>query len=198
MRVLRQLIASTIALLALTAAPAYAAGSGSPNASTSSGGAGVAPGPGPHSTASHPVVQGFTAKIVHGVAYAPSYAPAAVQRMIWAGDKIRTKPYCYAGGHGHWNDSCYDCSGTVSFVLHAAGLIGQSMDSGEMMSWGQGGAGHWVTIYTNPGHAFIQIAGIRLDTSAEQDPNPPPGSGPRWRPDVTSYGGFVRRHPSGL
>jgi len=197
-RVLRQLIASTIALLALTAAPAYAAGSGSPNASTSSGGAGVAPGPGPHSTASHPVVQGFTAKIVHGVAYAPSYAPAAVQRMIWAGDKIRTKPYCYAGGHGHWNDSCYDCSGTVSFVLHAAGLIGQSMDSGEMMSWGQGGAGHWVTIYTNPGHAFIQIAGIRLDTSAEQDPNPPPGSGPRWRPDVTSYGGFVRRHPSGL
>jgi cell wall-associated NlpC family hydrolase len=199
----RHLIAPIIALLALAlASSANAAssssGSGSPNASASSGGAGVAPGPGPRSTASHPVVQGFTAKIVHGVAYAPSYAPAAVQKMIWAGDRIRTKPYCYAGGHGQWNDSCYDCSGTVSYVMHAAGLISQSMDSGEMMSWGQGGAGRWVTIYTNTGHAFIQVAGIRLDTSAYQDPNPAPGSGPRWRPDVSSWGGFVRRHPSGL
>jgi len=197
----RHLIAPILVLVALAcASSAYAAGSGSgsQNASASSGGAGVAPGPGPHSTASHPVVQGFTAKIVHGVAYAPSYAPAAVQRMIWAGDQIRHKPYCYAGGHGQWNDSCYDCSGTVSYVLHAAGLIDQSMDSGEMMSWGHGGAGRWVTIYTNPGHAFIQIAGIRLDTSAYQDPNPAPGSGPRWRPDVTSWGGFVRRHPSSL
>ena len=198
----RHLIAPIFVLAALVCASnAYAAGSGgsgSPSASASSGGAGVAPGPGPRSTPSHPVVQGFTAKIVHGVAYAPSYAPAAVQRMIWAGDRIRTKPYCYAGGHGQWNDSCYDCSGTVSYVLHAAGLINTSMDSGEMMSWGHTGGGHWVTIYTNPGHAFIEIAGIRLDTSAYQDPNPAPGSGPRWRPDVTSWSGFVRRHPSGL
>jgi hypothetical protein len=177
---------------------AGSAGSGNPNASASSGGAGVAPGPGPRSTASHPVVQGFEAKIVHGVAYAPSYAPAAVQKMIWAGDQIRHKPYCYAGGHGRWSDSCYDCSGTVSYVMHAAGLINTSMDSGEMMSWGQGGGGKWVTIFTNEGHAFIEIAGIRLDTSAYQDPTPQTGSGPRWRPNVTSWGGFVRRHPSGL
>jgi hypothetical protein len=196
----RYLIAPILALLVLALAPsAYAAGgSGSPSASASSGGAGVAPGPGPRSTSDHPVVQGFNGKIVHGVAYAPSYAPAAVQKMIWAGNKIRHKPYCYAGGHGQWNDSCYDCSGTVSYVLHAGGLINQSMDSGEMMSWGQGGLGKWVTIYTNPGHAFVEIAGIRLDTSAAQDPNPAPGSGPRWRPDVTDSSGFVRRHPSGL
>jgi hypothetical protein len=192
-----------IALVALaSASTAYAAsggsGAGNPNASATSGGAGVAPGPGPRSTASHPVVQGYTAKIIHGEAYAPSYAPAAVQKMIWAGDTIRHKSYCYAGGHGQWQDSCYDCSGTVSYVLHAAGLISQSMDSGEMMSWGHGGAGHWVTIFTNQGHAFIEIAGIRLDTSAYQDPNPAPGSGPRWRPDVTSWSGFLQRHPSGL
>jgi hypothetical protein len=194
---LRLLIASVISVVALSAA-ASAYASGSPSASPSSGGAGVAPGPGPRSTASQPVVQGYTAKIIHGVAYAPSYAPAAVQKMIWAGDKIRTKPYCYAGGHGQWNDSCYDCSGTVSYVLHASGLINESMDSGEMMSWGQHGTGHWVTIYTDPDHAFIQIAGIRLDTSAYQDPNPAPGSGPRWRPNVTSWSGFTTRHPSGL
>jgi hypothetical protein len=199
----RHLIAPIILLVALSgASTALAAsggsGSGSPSASATSGGAGVAPGPGPRSTASHPVVQGYTGKIIRGVAYAPSYAPAAVQKMIWAGDAIRHKSYCYAGGHGRWNDSCYDCSGTVSFVLHAAGLINQSMDSGEMMSWGKGGVGHWVTIYTNQGHAFIEIAGIRLDTSAYQDPNPAPGSGPRWRPDVTNWDGFDRRHPSGL
>jgi hypothetical protein len=200
-RVRRHLIAPILVLLALCgASSAYAAGSGSgsPNASTSSGGASVAPGPAPRSSASHPVVQGFTAKIVHGVAYAPSYAPRSVQKMIWAGDTIRRKPYCYAGGHGQWNDSCYDCSGTVSYVLHAAGVISTSMDSGEMMSWGQSGTGHWVTIYTNPGHAFIEIAGIRLDTSAYQDPTPQTGSGPRWRPDVTDWSGFVRRHPSSL
>jgi hypothetical protein len=193
----RLLIASVVSVVPLVAATsAYA--SSSPSASPSSGGAGVAPGPGPHSTADHPVVQGYTAKIKNGVAYAPSYAPAAVQKMIWAGDKIRLKPYCYAGGHGQWNDSCYDCSGTVSYVLHAAGLISQSMDSGEMMSWGRSGAGKWVAIYTNPGHAFIEIAGIRLDTSAYQDPSPQTGSGPRWRPNVTDWSGFVRRHPSGL
>ena len=60
------------------------------------------------------------------------------------------------------------------------------------------GAGQWITVYTNPGHAFIEVAGIRLDTSAEQDPNPPPGTGPRWRPVMTSTAGFMARHPVGL
>ena len=158
----------------------------------------MAPGEAPRSSTQHPVVQGFTAKVIHGLAYAPSYAPIQVQRAIWAGNVIRKKPYCYAGGHGRWNDSCYDCSGTVSYVLHAAGLLQTSMDSGEFMSWGQRGAGAWITIYTNPGHAFIEIAGVRFDTSAEQDPNPPPGTGPRWRPLVASAPGFVARHPTGF
>ena len=173
-------------------------GSSNPQASASSGGVGVAPGPGPQNTPQHPVVQGFTAKIIHGLAYAPSYAPVQVQRAIWAGNQIRHKPYIYGGGHGKWNDAGYDCSGSVSYVLHAAGLITTSMDSGEMMSWGRSGKGAWMTIYTNPGHAFIEIAGIRLDTSAEQDPNPPSGSGPRWRPLVTSTAGFLARHPVGF
>jgi hypothetical protein len=150
------------------------------------------------STASQPEVSGYQAKIRHGVAYAPSSAPIQVKRAIWAGDQIRTKPYCYAGGHGNWNDSCYDCSGTVSYVLHAAGLLSESMDSTGFESWGRGGRGHWITVYTNAGHAFIQIAGIRFDTSAEQDPNPPSGSGPRWRPLVTDSSGFESRHPGGL
>ena len=72
------------------------------------------------------------------------------------------------------------------------------MDSSQFMTWGKRGAGHWMTIYTNPAHAFIEIAGIRLDTSAEGDPHPPPGTGPRWRPLLLGTGGFVARHPAGL
>jgi hypothetical protein len=143
-------------------------------------------------------VAGTKAQIIDGLAYAPTEAPIQVQDAIWAGDRIRFKPYLYAGGHGKWNDVGYDCSGSVSYVLHAAGLLKTSMDSSEFMTWDRRGAGQWITVYTNPGHAFIEIAGIRLDTSAEQDPDPPPGTGPRWRPLMTSTTGFEARHPAGL
>ena len=169
---------------------------GSPSANT--GGAGVQPGPGPASTPEHPVVKGFKAKIIHGLAYAPSDAPIQVQRAIWAGDKIRHKPYIYGGGHGAWQASGYDCSGSVSYVLHAAGLLRVTMDSSEFMSWGQSGKGQWITVYTNPSHAFVEIAGIRFDTSSLDDPHPPPGSGPRWRPLAYQTQGFEMRHPAGL
>jgi hypothetical protein len=138
------------------------------------------------------------AKIIHGVAYAPSFAPIQVKRAIWAGNKIRLKPYIYGGGHGTWNDAGYDCSGSVSYVLHAAGLLKVSMDSTGFESWGQKGVGQWITVYTNPSHAFVEIAGIRFDTSAEDDPDPPPGTGPRWRPLMTGTAGFEARHPANL
>jgi hypothetical protein len=181
-----------------------------PTASATSGGAGVG-GTGATSGTSaalpcpHPTVPGDTAEIIHGLAYAPADAPLQVQEAIWAGDRIRLKPYRVGGGHGKWNDTAYDCSGSVSYVLHAAGLLKLSEDSGQMESWDRRGAGQWITVYTNPGHAFVEIAGIRLDTSgirldtsAEQDPHPAPGSGPRWRPLMTSTTGFVARHPVGL
>ncbi|HEY1515130.1 MAG TPA: hypothetical protein VGF91_01845 [Solirubrobacteraceae bacterium] len=168
----------------------------SPGASASSGGVGI--GATPALPFAHPTVPGTTAKIIHGLAYAPADAPQQVQQAIWAGDRIRLKPYRVGGGHGVWNDTAYDCSGTVSYVLHAAHMLRVSEDSGEFMSWGRHGAGAWMTIYTNPGHAFIEIAGIRLDTSAEGDPHPAPGSGPRWRPLLTDTGGYVARHPTGF
>jgi hypothetical protein len=141
---------------------------------------------------------GTVGKVIKGVAYAPSFAPIQVQRAIWAGNQIRHKPYIFGGGHGSFKDSGYDCSGAVSYVLHAAGLLDVPMDSSEFMGWGNSGLGRWITVYTNPGHAFIQIAGIRFDTSAEADPNPPPGSGPRWRPLFTRPDGFSARHPAGF
>jgi hypothetical protein len=180
-----------------------AASASTPTASATSGGAGVGGAGGPTATTaalpcSDPTVPGMTGAIIHGLAYAPSEAPLPVQEAIWAGDRIRLKPYRVGGGHGKWNDTAYDCSGTVSFVLHAAGLLKTSEDSGQMMGWGQHGLGQWITVYTNPGHAFVEIAGIRLDTSAEGDPHPAPGTGPRWRPLLTVTSGFTARHPNGL
>jgi hypothetical protein len=162
------------------------------------GGAGVGAPPEPPSTPTHPTVPGSVARIIKGVAYAPSFAPLQVKEAIWAGDQIRRKPYIYGGGHGVWKDAGYDCSGSVSYILHAAGLLKASMDSSEFESWGRNGLGRWMTVYTNPGHAFIQVAGIRLDTSREDDPNPPAGTGPRWRPVMTSTAGFDPRHPNSL
>jgi cell wall-associated NlpC family hydrolase len=161
-----------------------------------SGGAGIgAPRESP-STPAHPTVAGDVAKIIDGEAYAPSFAPPAVKEAIWAGDRIRQMPYVLGGGHGDWSSPGYDCSGSVSYVLHAAGLLRVSEDSGQLERWGVSGPGDWITVYTNAGHAFIQIAGIRLDTSAEQDPNPPSGTGPRWRPLMHGTRGFVARHPA--
>ena len=93
---------------------------------------------------------GDTAKIINGLAYAPADAPLQVQEAIWAGDRIRLKPYAVGGGHGRWNDVAYDCSGSVSYVLHAAGLLKVSMDSSEFETWGHRGLGQWITVYTNP------------------------------------------------
>jgi len=173
-----------------------ASGTTSPGATATSGGAGIGATPG--LPFPHPTVPGMTARIINGLAYAPAQAPLAVQQAIWAGDRIRFKPYAVGGGHGRWNDVAYDCSGSVSYVLHAAGLLKTSMDSSDFEAWGRRGSGAWITVYTNPAHAFIQIAGIRFDTSAEDDPNPPPGTGPRWRPVMTSTAGFMPRHPPSL
>jgi cell wall-associated NlpC family hydrolase len=184
--------AVTVPLLAGGATVARAAAAGP----VGSGGAGIgAPRESP-STPAHPTVAGDVAKIIDGEAYAPSFAPPAVKEAIWAGDRIRQMPYVLGGGHGDWSSPGYDCSGSVSYVLHAAGLLRVSEDSGQLERWGVSGPGDWITVYTNAGHAFIQIAGIRLDTSAEQDPNPPSGTGPRWRPLMHGTRGFVARHPA--
>jgi len=170
--------------------------SGSSTART--GGAGVgAPKTAP-STPAHPTVPGVTAKVIHGIAYAPASAPKQVQQIIWAGNQIRHKPYVFGGGHGVWRDAGYDCSGTVSYVLHAAGLLKSSMDSGQFENWGESGVGQWVTVFANPGHAFLEVAGIRMDTSSEGDRTPVPGTGPRWHKLLRSTGSYQSRHPTGF
>ena len=126
-------------------------------------------------------------------AVAPADAPPQVQEAIDAGNRIVGKPYKYGGGHGRWEDSGYDCSGTVSYALHGAGLLDTPMASGDLERWGTRGAGQWITVYANGGHAYVIIAGLRLDTSGDAN-----GSGPRWHTDLRSGSGYVMRHWSGL
>jgi hypothetical protein len=95
-----------------------------------------------------------------------------------------------------FTDSAYDCSGTVSFALHGAALLARPRDSSSFLRFGQAGKGTWITVYTNPSHAFAVIAGLRLDTSAAGDPSGL--SGPRWRPNLRSTRGYKARHPVGL
>ena len=128
----------------------------------------------------------------NGVALPPLEAPEAVKQIIEAGNGIARTPYIWGGGHGKWQDTGYDCSGSVSFALAAAGLLSAPLASGPLMSWGEPGKGKWVTIYANDGHVFLEVAGIRFDTSAQRV------TGSRWINEMRSTEGFVARHPAGL
>ncbi|MFZ1994314.1 MAG: peptidoglycan-binding domain-containing protein [Solirubrobacteraceae bacterium] len=139
-------------------------------------------------------VAGGTATLVNGLAVAPATAPAAVRRVIAAANSIATTPYQYAGGHGSWSSSGYDCSGSVGFALHGGGLLSQTEDSGQMESYGAGGAGQWITLYANAGHVYASIAGLWFDTAAQTSDN----GQDRWSTRrVSPDGGFVVRHPRG-
>jgi hypothetical protein len=145
-----------------------------------------------------PMVAGSVAKLQpDGLAAAPVDAPPEVQNAIWAANTIIGLPYVYGGGHNlRFTGRGYDCSGTVSFALHGANLLRAPLDSGSFMRWGLAGQGDWFTVYTNPGHAFAVIAGLRLDTSPAGDPTGL--RGPRWRPVLRSTRGFKARHPLGF
>jgi peptidoglycan hydrolase CwlO-like protein len=127
-----------------------------------------------------------------GMVQPPPGAPAAVAQVIAAGNAIATLPYVWGGGHGSFHASGYDCSGSVSYALAAAGLLSSPLDSTGFESWGEPGPGKWITVYANAGHAFMVVAGWRFDTVALAE------GGTRWSRTMTSTAGFVARHPAGL
>jgi hypothetical protein len=141
-----------------------------------------------------------------GSAAAPAGAPVEVQKAVWAANRLLDKPYKYGGGHAKIEDSGYDCSGTVSYALINAGLLKSPLDSGSFMRWGKRGKGAWITVFTNRGHAYAVIAGLRLDTSSYASRSASKRKvsatafqrGPRWRPTQRPARGFRARHPLGL
>ncbi len=130
-----------------------------------------------------------------GLAISPVNAPLVVQEVIDAGNQIAHLPYRFGGGHGTFIDNAYDCSGSLSFVFAAAGILNTTMTSGQLMSWGKPGPGRWITVFANNGHTFMYVAGLRFDTVALAE------TGTRWsnraanEPDLST---FVLRHPPGL
>jgi cell wall-associated NlpC family hydrolase len=127
-----------------------------------------------------------------GSAVAPDNAPDIVKRVILAGNAIAKFPYKWGGGHGAWRDNGYDCSGSVSFALAAAGLLDRPLTSGLFARFGEEGPGEWITIYANDGHVFMLVAGLRFDTSGRGR------AGTRWQEAPRPIGGFAVRHIAGL
>ena len=144
---------------------------------------------------SHPMVPGSHAVLRNGIAYAPASAPDSVKHAIWAVNSICRRPYVWGGGHGSFHDYGYDCSGTVSFALHYAGMLEQPLPSSDFLRYGERGRGRWLTIYSRHGHVFAMIAGLRLDTT---DVRYGSDVGPRWYLDGRDTWGFQARHPVGL
>ncbi|HEY6525015.1 MAG TPA: hypothetical protein VIY10_14645 [Solirubrobacteraceae bacterium] len=127
-----------------------------------------------------------------GMVQPPPGAPEAVRQVIAAGNAIATLPYIYGGGHASFHADGYDCSGSVSYALAAAGLISSPMVSGAFEDWGEAGPGRWITLYANAGHIWMEVAGWRFDTVALAE------SGTRWARGGGEFSGFVVRHPAGL
>lgn len=132
------------------------------------------------------------AQLVNGKAIAPASAPPRVKAVIAAANRIRNKPYRYGGGHASFEDTGYDCSGAVSYALRGGRFLSSPLPSSGFYGWGKAGVGKWITVYTNPGHAYMVVAGLRFDTSMT------PGNGPGWSASLRSTSGsFEARSPVG-
>ncbi len=157
---------------------------------STAGGATPTPAPAPTTPAVLPL--GPAGTLADGLLAAPLGAPAAVAAAIAAGNRIAKLPYRWGGGHRKFEDTAYDCSGSVSYALHAAGLLATTMTSGELAKYGEPGPGRWITIYANADHVYAVIAGVRFDTSGQTR------AGSRWQSAQRSHAGFAVRHPAAL
>jgi cell wall-associated NlpC family hydrolase len=126
-----------------------------------------------------------------GEAVAPAGAPLLVKQIIAAGNAIARTPYLWGGGHARLYDRGYDCSGSLSFAFIHAGLLDRPIAQGWSVM-GESGPGRWISVYSNPGHVFMVVAGLRFDTSAIHI------AGSRWTEQTRSTAGFTVRHLPGL
>ena len=134
-------------------------------------------------------------RIVDGRAEVTDDAPDEVKAAIEAGNRISGLPYCYGGGRCEGIDGRgYDCSGSASYVLREAGLLGDWMTSSGFRKYGRSGEGKWITVFARSGHVFLEVAGLRFDTGWHSGG----GSGPRWTTKSRPAKGAVLRHPPGM
>jgi hypothetical protein len=182
-----------VAALALAASPAAAQSTGGVSADGSSDGdsAGGDDNVSRVERVNSRTVPGRKARLRNGLAIAPKRAPRRVKRVIWAANEIATgKGYCWGGGHGNFNSRCYDCSGAASYALRGGNFVKGSMPSTGYFGWGRRGRGNWITVFTNSGHMYITVAGLRFDTGQVS------GRGPSWSNQMRSDSGFRKRRPA--
>jgi hypothetical protein len=153
--------------------------------------------PVPGAPAGETAPTGLATILPGGSASVPAGAPYAVARAIGAANRIHRRPYIWGGGHRRWKSKGYDCSGAVSYVLHAAGLLSRTLVSGQLAWWGAPGPGSWITVYANRSHTYMVVAGLRFDTSPRGEWIDQ-GRGPRWRYTLRAPTGFAVRHYPGL
>jgi peptidoglycan hydrolase-like protein with peptidoglycan-binding domain len=136
------------------------------------------------------------ATVVSGLGSSPASAgglpPPQLTLAVIAANTIADLPYIWGGGHASWDAAGYDCSGSVSYVLHAAGLLASPEDSSDLETYGAPGPGTWITIYANAAHTYMTLAGFRFDTIGLS------ATGSRWQPAEPVQAGYVVRHPVGL
>ena len=136
------------------------------------------------------------ATLINGLAVPAPGTPQVIVRMLQAANQIAFDPYVYGGGHGSFIAAGYDCSGSVSYVLHAGNMLATPLDSEQFLQYGLAGKGNWITIYTNgPTHAYMEIAGLWFDTAAQTATN----GNDRWSQTEIAepgYGHFQPRHPA--
>jgi cell wall-associated NlpC family hydrolase len=140
-----------------------------------------------------PTSKGRGVSVSGGFAQTPPGAPRAVEQAVAGGNAIARFPYRWGGGHGSFIDDAYDCSGSVSYALAAAGLLDAPLASGDLMRWGEPGPGRWITVYANPGHVYMEVGDLRFDTSGRDGRR-----GSRWQAARRSARGFEARHWPGL
>ena len=119
--------------------------------------------------------------------------PEVIQKVIAGANEIADFPYVFGGGHGSFVDNAYDCSGSVSYALAAAGLLSAPQTSGELESWGVPGPGRYITVYANAGHTYMYVGGVLYDTAGRSGVY-----ASRWQIGAVDNAGFVARHYPGL
>jgi hypothetical protein len=133
--------------------------------------------------------------------------PSNMAAMLQAANQIAKTPYVYGGGHGSWNTPLKgsDCSGSVSYVLQAAGLMDatngdpfdETFDSEEFAKYGTAGASAsgWATLWVNAAtHVYLKVSNLYFDTGGLDS-----SAHDRWTTFRSSpVAGFKQRHPVGL
>jgi cell wall-associated NlpC family hydrolase len=146
-----------------------------------------------HSLSTHQPSLASDVDVLTG-AFAPrNVVPLQINQVIAAGNAIADFPYVYGGGHASFVDRAYDCSGSVSYALAAAGLLAAPETSGQLEHWGASGPGRYLTVFANAGHTFMNVDGVWFDTAGRAGPH-----STRWLTQRPPLLGYVARHYPGL